>query len=431
MRARSSRISRASARSSRRSLDVGLGYVHLGQSATTLSGGEAQRVKLATELSKRDTGRTFYILDEPTTGLHFEDVRLLLEVLHRLVDKGNTVLVIEHNLDVIKTADWIIDLGPEGGARGGNIVAQGTPEDVAQVAGVAHGPLSAPVARAPLAAEGGIRMVSLLDIIGPVMVGPSSSHTAGACRIGLLVRGLVGGTPETARIELHGSFARTGEGHGTDKALAGGLLGFRPDDERLRDALDIMEREGLDYHFEKTTLADDSHPNTCRLTVERAGQTATVIGSSLGAGRDSRSPRSTAIRWRSSGSLPTIVLVAADQPGSVARIAGILAEQQVNLATMRLTRKERGGDAFMVHRMRRAAGRCGAPTRSMRSTGCDGCARSTRWEASACTSRSPMRSAMRKRADARSPRPRSRSRARIRDARVEDIRDCAPSRARR
>jgi excinuclease ABC subunit A len=114
--------------------DVGLGYIHLGQSATTLSGGEAQRVKLATELSKRDTGRTFYILDEPTTGLHFEDVRLLLDVLHRLVDRGNTVLVIEHNLDVIKTADWIVDLGPEGGNRGGAIVAAGTPEDVAAVA---------------------------------------------------------------------------------------------------------------------------------------------------------------------------------------------------------------------------------------------------------------------------------------------------------
>ncbi|MCC6431810.1 MAG: excinuclease ABC subunit UvrA [Gemmatimonadaceae bacterium] len=113
--------------------DVGLGYIHLGQSATTLSGGEAQRVKLATELAKRDTGRTLYILDEPTTGLHFEDVRVLLEVLHKLVERGNTVLVIEHNLDVIKTADWIVDLGPEGGIRGGSIVASGTPEQVARV----------------------------------------------------------------------------------------------------------------------------------------------------------------------------------------------------------------------------------------------------------------------------------------------------------
>jgi excinuclease ABC subunit A len=112
--------------------EVGLGYLKLGQSATTLSGGEAQRIKLSSELAKRDTGRTFYLLDEPTTGLHFEDIRKLLEVLHRLVTRGNTVVIIEHNLDVIKNADYIIDMGPEGGDKGGTIVAQGTPEEVAK-----------------------------------------------------------------------------------------------------------------------------------------------------------------------------------------------------------------------------------------------------------------------------------------------------------
>jgi len=119
--------------------EVGLGYLKVGQPAPTLSGGEAQRVKLATELAKRSTGRTLYLLDEPTTGLHFEDVKRLLEVLHALVDKGNSVIVIEHNLDVIKTADWLIDMGPEGGDLGGTVVVAGTPEDVARHAGSATG----------------------------------------------------------------------------------------------------------------------------------------------------------------------------------------------------------------------------------------------------------------------------------------------------
>jgi excinuclease ABC subunit A len=135
---------------------VGLDYVHVGQQATTLSGGEAQRVKLAKELAKRATGRTLYILDEPTTGLHFHDVKKLLEVLHELTDQGNTVVVIEHNLEVIKTADWIVDLGPEGGDGGGEIVAAGTPEDIVKVKRSYTGQFLAPVlARKPAAGAKG------------------------------------------------------------------------------------------------------------------------------------------------------------------------------------------------------------------------------------------------------------------------------------
>lgn len=179
------------------------------------------------------------------------------------------------------------------------------------------------------------------------MVGPSSSHTAGACRLGLLARGLVGGTPQSALLELHGSFARTGEGHGTDKALVGGLLGFRPDDERIRNALEIAEREGLDYRFDKTTIAEDAHPNTVRMTVHRGEETAVAVGASLGAGRV-RLSEINGFPVELSGNFYTMLIIAEDRPGSIARICGVLADHEVNIATMRVTRKERGGDAFMV-----------------------------------------------------------------------------------
>jgi L-serine dehydratase len=192
-------------------------------------------------------------------------------------------------------------------------------------------------------------MVSILDIIGPVMVGPSSSHTAGACRLGLVARDLVGGTPDKALIELHGSFARTGEGHGTDKAIVGGLLGFRPDDERLRDALVILDKEGLDWKFEKTTLGDEPevHPNSVRITVSRQNKQHVMLGASLGAGRI-RVSQIDGYPVEVDGAHHTIVLVAEDVKGSVARIASILSDDGVNIATLRLTRKHRGGDAFMV-----------------------------------------------------------------------------------
>jgi L-serine dehydratase len=190
-------------------------------------------------------------------------------------------------------------------------------------------------------------VVSLLDIIGPVMVGPSSSHTAGACRLGLLARCLVGGTPQSARIELHGSFARTGEGHGTDKAIVAGLMGFRPDDDRIRTALEIADKEGLDFRFEKTTLDDDAHPNSVRMTLDRNDRHAVMTGASLGAGRVLVSDID-GYPVEVTGNYNTIVLVAEDIPGSVARIATLLANHRLNIATLRLTRQQRGGDAFMV-----------------------------------------------------------------------------------
>jgi L-serine dehydratase len=179
------------------------------------------------------------------------------------------------------------------------------------------------------------------------MVGPSSSHTAGACRLGLLARCLVGGTPQSAKIELHGSFARTGEGHGTDKAIVAGLMGFRPDDDRIRTALEIADREGLDFRFEKTTLPDDAHPNSVRMTLDRNDRHAVMTGASLGAGRVLVS-NIDGYPVEVTGNYNTIVLVAEDIPGSVARIATLLAGHRLNIATLRLTRQQRGGDAFMV-----------------------------------------------------------------------------------
>lgn len=190
-------------------------------------------------------------------------------------------------------------------------------------------------------------MVSILDIIGPVMVGPSSSHTAGACRLGLLARALVGGTPHEALLELHGSFARTGEGHGTDKALVGGLLGFRPDDVRIRDALGIAERDGLRFRFDKTSLSDDAHPNSVRMTVVRGERQSVAIGESLGAGRV-RLSNIDGYPVDVTGAFHSLVLTAEDRPGSIARIAGVLADDAINIATLRLSRRARGEDAFMV-----------------------------------------------------------------------------------
>ncbi|HXE56719.1 MAG TPA: L-serine ammonia-lyase, iron-sulfur-dependent subunit beta [Gemmatimonadales bacterium] len=193
-------------------------------------------------------------------------------------------------------------------------------------------------------------MVSLLDIIGPVMVGPSSSHTAGACRLGLFARGLVGGRPDRALVELHGSFARTGQGHGTDRAIVGGLLGYAPDDERLRGSLEHAAEAGLVVTFQTAKLRGEHHPNTARLTLARGAQEVVMIGSSLGAGRI----LVTAIDGfpvEITGAYPTLVVVANDEPGIVAGVAGALAREGINMAAMRVSRRRRGGDAIHIYEL--------------------------------------------------------------------------------
>jgi L-serine dehydratase len=193
-------------------------------------------------------------------------------------------------------------------------------------------------------------MVSLLDIIGPVMVGPSSSHTAGACRLGLVARALLGAEPVEALVELHGSFARTGVGHGTDRAIAGGLLGFAPDDERLRESLDLAAARGLVVRFENAKLRGTHHPNTARITVRADGRSAQLVGSSIGAGRIVVTEIDQ-FPVELSGSYPALVLVAEDRPGAVAKVASTLSDAGVNVATLRVSRRRKGGEAIHVYEL--------------------------------------------------------------------------------
>jgi L-serine dehydratase len=190
-------------------------------------------------------------------------------------------------------------------------------------------------------------MVSLFDILGPVMVGPSSSHTAGACRLGLIARAVLGESPERARIRLHGSFAATGEGHGTHRAIVGGLVGLPPDDLRLRDAYGEAERAGLTWEFEEVDLGEDAHPNTAIFDLERGAERVTVRGASVGGGRVEVTDID-GFPVDLGGDYHTLVLLAHDEPGTIHAVTGILADGGVNLATMRVDRTGRHKDALMT-----------------------------------------------------------------------------------
>ncbi|HEX7048749.1 MAG TPA: L-serine ammonia-lyase, iron-sulfur-dependent subunit beta [Longimicrobiales bacterium] len=190
-------------------------------------------------------------------------------------------------------------------------------------------------------------MVSLFDVLGPVMVGPSSSHTAGACRLGLMARAILGGTPERAHIALHGSFAATGEGHGTHRAIVGGLIGLAPDDLRLRHAYAEAEAVGLHWEFAKVDLGEGAHPNTAVFKIERDGETVELRGASVGGGRIEVTEID-GFPVSLSGGYHTLVVLAHDEPGTIATIAGIFAHDRVNLATMRVDRTGRHKDALMT-----------------------------------------------------------------------------------
>ena len=190
-------------------------------------------------------------------------------------------------------------------------------------------------------------MVSLFDILGPVMVGPSSSHTAGACRLGLMARAILGGTPAEARIALHGSFAATGEGHGTHRAIVGGLIGLAPDDLRLRRAYDEAKAAGLEWTFEDVDLGEDAHPNTALFDLTRDGETTKVRGASVGGGRVEVTEID-GFPVSLGGDYHTLVVLARDEPGTIMTITGLCAAQRINLATMRVDRTGRHKDALMT-----------------------------------------------------------------------------------
>jgi L-serine dehydratase len=190
-------------------------------------------------------------------------------------------------------------------------------------------------------------MVSLFDILGPVMVGPSSSHTAGACRLGLMARAIFGGTPQQARIALHGSFAATGEGHGTHRALVGGLVGIAPDDLRLKHAYDEAKAAGLEWEFTEVDLGEDAHPNTAVIELSRGDDTVTVRGASVGGGRIEVTEID-GFPISLGGDYHTLVVLARDEPGTIMTITGLLAAELINLATMRVDRTGRRKDALMT-----------------------------------------------------------------------------------
>lgn len=190
-------------------------------------------------------------------------------------------------------------------------------------------------------------MTRLFDILGPRMVGPSSSHTAGAARLGYVMHSIIGGVPDHARVGLHGSFAMTGDGHGTKLAIVGGLLGYRPDDVRLRESLGAARDAGLEVTFETIDLGPDAHPNTATLRARRGDDELSLLGCSIGGGRICVQ-RIDGFSVDLSGSLPTIVVVADDVPGTVAEITGILAAADLNLATIRVDRTGRGEKALMT-----------------------------------------------------------------------------------